>query len=152
MLFQCNILSNSHQNSVLLLSLNMYRLLVCANPARNVGIAKREDNSSICCSVQHMCIRNSTTLLSNGISIFLAIVIWLVDYKPENSSEYCHSINTIHCSFGQNCCFVDFASTNSNIPPYHIIAMECRTVILLSLKCEHGITWNIIFYVIMIRI
>ena len=124
----------------------MYRLLVCANPARNVGIAKREDNSSICCSVQHMCIRNSTTLLSNGISIFLAIVIWLVDYKPENRSKYCHSINTIHCSFGKNCYFVDFASTNSNGPPYHIKAMERLTELLLSLKCEHGITqkWHIL--------
>ena len=118
----------------------MYWLLVCANPARNVGVTKREDNSSIYCSMQYICIRNSTTLLSNGISIFLAIVIWLVDYKPENSSEYCHSINTIHCSFGQNCYFVDFTFTNINSPPYHIIAMERRTKYLLSLKCEHGIT------------
>ena len=129
----------------------MHWLLVCANPARNVGITKREDNSSICCSVQHMYMHNSTTLLSNGISIFKAIVIWLVDHKPENSSEYCHSINTIHCSFGQNCCFVDFASTNSNRSPYHIKTMERRTELLLSLKCEHGITWNIIFYVMLIK-
>ena len=140
MLSQYNIQRNNHQKSVLLLYLNMNRLLVCANPDRNVGITKREDNSSIYCSVQHMYIRNSTTLLSNGISIFLAIVIWLVDYKPKNSFEYCHSINTIYCSFGQNCYFVDFASTNINRPPYHIKSMECRTEYLLSLKCEHGIT------------
>ena len=140
MLFQYNIQRNNNQNSVLLLYLNMYRMLVCANPDRNVGITKREDNCSICCSVQHMCMHNSTTLLSNGISIFLAIVIWFVDYKLENSSKYCHSINTIHCSFGQNCCFVDFASTNINSPSYHIIAMECRTIFLLFLKYEHGIT------------
>ena len=75
MLSQYNIQSNSHQKSVLLLYCNMYRLLVCANPDRNVGITKREDNSSICCSVQYMYIRNSTTLLSKGIFIFLAIVI-----------------------------------------------------------------------------
>ena len=118
----------------------MHRLLLCANPARNVGVTKREDNSSIYCSMQYICIRNSTTLLSNGISIFLAIVIWLVNYEPENSSKYCHSINTIQYSFGQNCCFVDFASTNNNRPPYHIKAMERRTEFLLSLKCEHGIT------------
>ena len=118
----------------------MHRLLVCANPDRNVGITKRKDNSSIYCSVQYMCMRNSTTLLSNGISIILAIVIWLVDHNPENSPKYGHSINTIQYSFWQNCCFVDFASTNSNIPPYHIIAMECRIELLLSLKCERGIT------------
>ena len=140
MLSQYNIWSNSHQKNVLLLYLNIYRLLVCANLAKNAGITKREDNSSIWCSVQYMCIRKSTTLLSKRISIFLAIVIWLVDYEPENSPKYCHSINTIHCSFGQNCYFVDFASTNSNRPPYHINAMERRTELLISLKCEHGIT------------
>ena len=75
MLFQYNIWSNSHQKNVLLLYLNIYRLLVCANLAKNAGIAKKEENSSICCSVQHMCMHNSTTLLSNGISTFLAIVI-----------------------------------------------------------------------------
>ena len=75
MLFQYNIQRNNNQNSALVLYLNMHRMLVCANPARNAAITKREDNSSICCSVQYMYIRNSTTLLSNGISIFLAIVI-----------------------------------------------------------------------------
>ena len=140
MLSQYIIQSNSHQKNVLLLYWNMYWLLVCANPDRNVGITKRKDNSSICCSVQHMCMHNSTTLLSNGISIFLVIVIWLVDYNPEKSPKYCHSINTIHCSFWQNCCFCCFASTNNNSPPYHINVMKRRTEFMLSLKCEYGIT------------
>ena len=76
---------------------------------------------------------------------------WLITNSPENSFEYCHSIITIHCSFGQNCCFVDFAFTNINSPLHHIKAMECRTVFLLFLNCEHGITQKRHFYVIMIK-
>ena len=140
MLSQYKIQNNNNQNSVLLLYSNMYRLLVGANPDRNVGIAKREDNSSICCSVQHMCIRNSTTLLSNGISIFLAIVIWLVDHKPENSSKYCHSINTIQCSFWKICFFVGFIITYVNSPPCHIKVIEHRTEFFLLLNSENEIT------------
>ena len=128
MLSEYNVQINNHQNSVLLLYLIIYRLLVCANPARNVGKRKKEDNSSICCSMQYMYMHNSTTVLSKKISLFLAIVIWLVDHKPENSSKYCHSINTSIVHLGRIAVFVDFAFTNSNNPPYHIIAMERRTV------------------------
>ena len=79
MLSQYNSQNNNHQNSVPLLYSNMHKLLVCANPARNAGTTKREDNSSICCSMQHMCMRNSTTLLSNGISIFWPLLFdWLI--------------------------------------------------------------------------